>query len=68
MPATIPRPDDMPDPEAVKKLVATVDRFKRHQGPFHASPLFGVLDRETLEKLQLIHCAHHLSFLVPEKD
>lgn len=50
---------------AAERLRQTVARFKAHTGPLHASPLFGELDRETATRLQLVHCAHHLSFLVP---
>jgi hypothetical protein len=49
---------------AVERLRCLAARFKSHQGDFASSPLFGELDRETMMRLQLIHCAHHLSFLV----
>jgi hypothetical protein len=50
---------------AVERLRQTVARFKAHTGPLHPSPLFGPLDKEAATRLQLVHCAHHLSFLVP---
>jgi hypothetical protein len=50
---------------AIERFGQVVERFKAHSGPFHPSPLFGVLNREQATQLQLIHCAHHLSFLVP---
>ena len=50
---------------AIAKLKETVARFQEHAGPLHPSPLFGALDKEAAMKLQLVHCAHHLSFLVP---
>ena len=54
------------DPNAaVAKLKEAVERFKAFPGPYRPSPLLGVLDRETGHKVQLLHCAHHLSFLVP---
>jgi hypothetical protein len=37
-----------------------------HAGPFRESPLFGMVDKETLVRLHRIHTAHHLSFLVPK--
>ena len=52
--------------EAVKRLRQAVDRFENHQGPFLPSPLFGALDRDQAKRLQLLHCEHHLSFLVPK--
>jgi hypothetical protein len=54
--------------EAVAKLGETAERFKAYTGPIHPSPLFGAMDKETATRLQLIHCAHHLSFLVPKTD
>ena len=51
---------------AIAKLRDAVLRFENHTGPLHPSPLFGDLDKETATKLQLVHCAHHLSFLVPK--
>lgn len=50
---------------AVEQLRQTVQRFKAHDGLLHPSPLFGNVDRETATKMQLVHCAHHLGFLVP---
>ena len=52
---------------AVAKLRQTIERFKGHIGEYHPSPLFGAMSRDEYTQLQLIHCAHHLSFLVPHK-
>jgi hypothetical protein len=60
---TIPAPGD--DATGIERLRRAVARFRDHVGRFHASPLFGELDRATWEQLQLVHCAHHLSFLLP---
>ncbi|AWM39686.1 hypothetical protein GobsT_19600 [Gemmata obscuriglobus] len=51
---------------AVAKLKEAVERFKAFPGPYRPSPLLGVLDRETGHKVQRLHCAHHLSFLIPQ--
>lgn len=51
---------------AIDRLRQTVARFQAHNGPLHPSPLFGALGKETATCLQLVHCAHHLSFLVPK--
>lgn len=53
---------------AVAELRATVARFQAHEGPYHASPLFGPIDRATMTRLQLIHGAHHLSHLIPKDE
>ena len=54
------------DAEAVAKLKRAVKRLLDHKGPFQPSPLFGMLDKQTLVKLHRIHTAHHLSFLIPK--
>jgi hypothetical protein len=53
---------------AVERLCAVVLRFCSHEGELHPSPVFGEMDRETLAQLQLLHCSHHLSFLIPEAE
>ena len=63
MPATVHAADENTDAEAVDQLAATIDRFKSFDGPFYASPIYGDLTPEQHLKLQLAHCAHHLSFL-----
>lgn len=61
---TVPLPNRNESTE-IERLKQTVARFKAHSGPLHPSPLFGELDREMATRLQLVHCAHHLSFLAP---
>ena len=63
---TIPAPDFESDAKAVDELCETIERFKAHDGPWHASPLFGEMTADQCRQLQLIHCSHHLSFLVPK--
>ncbi len=60
---TIPSPGG-DEAAAVEQLRQVVTRFKTHEGKFHPSPVFGQLDRDAMTRLQLVHCAHHLSFLV----
>jgi hypothetical protein len=61
---TVPAPGGN-DAEAVAGLKRAVERLLGHAGPLRPSPLFGMLDKETLVKLHRIHTAHHLSFLAP---
>lgn len=51
------------DRASLKRLAETIEKFKRFSGEIIPSPLFGPMDKETATKLQLVHCAHHLSFL-----
>ena len=64
LPQSVP-PATAEDAEGVAKLKAAADRFTAHTGPIIPSPLFGAMTKETAEQLQRVHCAHHLSFLVP---
>jgi hypothetical protein len=50
---------------AVERLRQTVERFKQYTGELHPSRMFGRMNRDEWENLNLIHCAHHLSFLIP---
>ena len=59
-------PAGISDADAVEMLKQAVERLQNHTGEFKESPLFGMLDKETLVKLHRIHTAHHLSFLVPK--
>lgn len=51
--------------KAVDDLRATIARFRADEAPLHPSPLFGEMDRAMWTQLQLVHCAHHLRFLIP---
>ncbi|MEE9296583.1 MAG: DUF1569 domain-containing protein [Phycisphaerae bacterium] len=59
-------PPAQPDSEAtVKRLASAIDRFQSHTGPLHFHPFFGRLTRPEWDHLHRIHCAHHLSRLIP---
>ena len=58
-------PTDAADAEAIEGYKAAMDRFDAHPGEYHASPMFGAMDRQTARHLQLVHASHHLSFLLP---
>ena len=51
---------------AVAKLKAAATLFANHTGPIKTSPVFGKMDKEEAMRLQLRHCEHHLSFLIPQ--
>lgn len=65
-PDTIASPDESEDEQAVKALANVVERMKSYDGPLHASPLFGEMDREMWTKVTLLHCEHHFGFLHPK--
>ena len=68
IPQSVPAPasDRGDDREAVAKLRAAAERYEAHTGDIHPSPLFGPLTKDEARKMHLVHCAHHLSFLVPK--
>ena len=65
MPRTVPAADAMTDAAAVAQFAETIHRFKVFDGPVAPSPIFAEFTLEQARKLQLRHCAHHLSFLTP---
>jgi len=50
---------------AVARLKRVIGRLESHSGELHDSPFFGHLTPGQWRELHLIHCSHHLSFLVP---
>ncbi|WP_437188407.1 DUF1569 domain-containing protein [Planctomicrobium sp. SH668] len=65
MPATVHDAHEQSDHDAVRQLLETIHRFQAFDGEVQPSALFGKLDYPTVEKLQLIHFAHHLNWLHP---
>jgi len=65
LPVTVHAPSEADDANAVDQLQQTITRFRRFTGSIHPSPLFGSMDYQTAEQLQLKHVAHHLQFLTP---
>lgn len=65
MPETVPPPGGDPR-DAVEKLRQSVKRLKAYAGPIVPSPLFGNMTKDEAVAMQLVHAAHHLSFLVPK--
>jgi hypothetical protein len=53
---------------AVAKLKEVAGRFAAHTGPILPSPLFGAMNKDEALQLQLKHCEHHLSFLIPHSS
>jgi hypothetical protein len=61
----LPKPglDDRAEAEALR---AAVRLFGAHTGPLVPHPLGATLSRADWERLHCIHCAHHLSFAIPD--
>jgi hypothetical protein len=54
--------------EAVAKVRKSVEALKAYTGEIVPSPLFGAMTKDEAVQMQLVHCAHHLSFLVPKTN
>ncbi len=51
---------------AVARFKQVLERFQAHQGQLHDSPFFGHLTPRQWQDLHLIHCGHHLGYLLPK--
>lgn len=61
----LPKPELDARAEA-EALRAAIAGFSAHPGPFADHPLFGPMRRDEWDLLHRIHCAHHLSFVLPD--
>jgi hypothetical protein len=57
--------DEREEAEGLRQAIA---HFKASSGPVIPHRLFGPLTRAEWDRLQCIHCAHHLSFAVPKPE
>ena len=65
MPQSVGTPGGDPA-AALERFKNAAAGFEAHAGDYLPSPLFGPLSRDEALRVQLAHCAHHLSFLVPK--
>lgn len=57
-------PPDCGD-EAIEACIKQLERFKGYTGRIPPHRIFGDLPDDEARQLNLIHCAHHLGYLVP---
>ena len=70
LPEGIQAPESMLPPadcgeQSIDAFLATIEKYKRFPGPTAPHRIFGALAEPDARKLNLIHCAHHLSYLTP---
>ncbi len=71
LPEGLPGPADLMPPESLddhaeaEGLRQAIAHYRASAGPAIPHRIFGPLTRAEWDRLQLIHCAHHLSFAVP---
>lgn len=59
-------PPNADESQAVSEFLELLARFDQHQGEYRESPFFGKLTRDECRQLNLIHCNHHLGYLIPK--
>jgi hypothetical protein len=59
-------PSGLDEAESVRKFKESLARFRSHQGEYQPSPFFGQLTRQECHEMNLIHCNHHLGYLIPK--
>lgn len=57
---------DISDAQGIAMFLAAVERVKSYSGNFARHPYLGAITRQQWQQVQLIHCAHHLGFLIPK--
>ena len=57
-------PADAPE-SAIDDLIASLKELKAYKGKIAPHRLFGEIPDAEARRLNLIHCAHHLSYLIP---
>jgi hypothetical protein len=62
-PFAVPPPDA--DDSAIDAFIDTLTQFRNFRGQLAPHRVFGHMPDNDLRRLNLIHCAHHLSHLVP---
>ena len=58
-------PPDLDLDDAIEGLARMIDRYMSHAGPLHFHPFFGHMSRQEWDRMHCVHCAHHLSFAIP---
>lgn len=73
LPEGVPQPDWLAgfqpqgEQEEADRLCAALRAFGASAGPVGHHRYFGALSKEQWDRLNCIHCAHHLSFAIPDR-
>ena len=62
----VPADESLDERAEAEELRQAIDHYKASPGPAVPHRFFGPLTRDEWNRLQCIHCAHHLSFIVPK--
>lgn len=67
-PAAVAEPEVIGEREAAVRLREAIAYYSASTGPVAGHRYLGPLTKDQWDRLQRIHCAHHLSFAVPTAD
>lgn len=59
-------PSGLDEAAAVKRFGEVLQRLRNHQGALLPNPFFGPMSLDEALQLNLIHCNHHLGYLIPK--
>jgi Protein of unknown function (DUF1569) len=63
-PQRIAPPQQIPE-AVVDEFLLTLAALQRFEGPFSPHPIFGQIRVEEFVRFHMIHCGHHLGYLLP---
>jgi hypothetical protein len=61
-------PSDCDFDASFDELKCAMERYTAHRGRLKPHPIFGRLNRNDWDRLHCFHCAHHLSFIIPDES
>jgi hypothetical protein len=64
-PALVLPPDSLDEREEAEGLRSAIAHYQASSGPAIPHRIFGPLTKAEWDRIQCIHCAHHLSFALP---
>ena len=64
-PAALVAPETIGEREAAERLREAIGDYAASPGPVAPHRYFGPMTKDEWDRLQRIHCAHHLSFALP---
>lgn len=66
LPAAMAEPEPVAPEEGASRLRSALEHYREKGGPVAPHRIFGPLSKERWDRLVCMHCAHHLSFAIPE--
>jgi len=61
-------PSDETDASAIDEFLLTLQVLQAYDGQFAPHRLFGPISRDQFFRFHMIHCGHHLGYLIPARN